>query len=221
MAERAFSLADMEEQERLGERKGAKSLAVGGKNKAKTIIMFAKFENINNSYYFCCTLNFKRPARGREKTMPYPNLNLPAAELRLSQSGGQPTVLDPLRRRYVRLTPEEWVRQHFTAFLIQHKGYPAGLLANEVTLDVNGLARRCDTVLYGHDRQPLMVIEYKAPQVALTQRVFDQVWRYNTVLRVEWLIVSNGLQTIVCHLDKETGTYEFLPEVPEYDGLRA
>ena len=151
--------------------------------------------------------------------MSYPTLNLPPAELRLGQSGGQPTVLDPLRRRYVRLTPEEWVRQHFTAFLIQHKGYPAGLLANEVTLDVNGLARRCDTVLYGPDRRPRMVIEYKAPQVALTQRVFDQVWRYNTVLHVEWLIVSNGLQTIVCHLDKASGTYTFLPEVPNYGEL--
>lgn len=146
----------------------------------------------------------------------FPTLNLPMAELRLAESGGQATVLDPLRRRYVRLTPEEWVRQHFTAYLIREKGYPAGLLANEVTINVNGLARRCDSVLYGHNREPLMIIEYKAPQVALTQRVFDQIWRYNTVLRVEWLIVSNGLRHIVCHLDKKQGTYAFLAQVPEY-----
>ena len=149
----------------------------------------------------------------------YATLNLPAADLRLGEKNGQPTVLDPLRRRHVRLTPEEWVRQHFTSFLIHHKGYPAGRLGNEVTLNVNGLSRRCDTVLYGHDREPLMIIEYKAPTVAVTQKVFDQVWRYNTVLRVEWLVVSNGLKTIVCHLDKATGTYAFLPEVPEYDAL--
>lgn len=149
----------------------------------------------------------------------FPALNLPAADLRLSERGDGVAVFDPLRRRYVRLTPEEWVRQNFTAFLIGHKGYPAGLLGNEVSLNVGSLTRRCDTVLYGLDRQPRMIIEYKAPTVALTQKVFDQVWRYNTVLRVEWLIVSNGLQTIVCHLDKEKGTYAFIAEVPKYTDL--
>ena len=151
-----------------------------------------------------------------EMGLSYPTLNLPTAELRLEQAEGGLTVFDPLRRRHVRLTQEEWVRQHFTAYLIQHKGYPAGLLGNEVSLTINGMTRRCDTVLYGLDRQPLMIIEYKAPMVALTQKVFDQVWRYNMVMRVEWLIVSNGLQHIVCHLDKEKGTYKFLPEVPEF-----
>jgi hypothetical protein len=149
----------------------------------------------------------------------YPTLNLPAADLRLREEDGVTMVLDPLRRRYVRLTPEEWVRQHFTAYLIQQKSYPAGLLGNEVTIALNGMSRRCDTVLYGLDRQPRMIIEYKAPTVALTQKVFDQVWRYNTVLRVEWLVISNGLQHIVCHLDKTKGTYEFLPQVPEYSEL--
>lgn len=151
---------------------------------------------------------------------PYPALNLPAADLKLGrdEEGGM-TVFDPLRRRRVRLTPEEWVRQHFTSFLIHHKGYPAGLLGNEVSISLNGMSRRCDSVLFGMDRQPRMIIEYKAPTVALTQRVFDQVWRYNTVLRVEWLIVSNGLQHVVCHLDKTKGTYDFLPQVPEYENL--
>ncbi len=163
---------------------------------------------------------------------PFPPLNLPAAALHLRNHQGTPVnvadivaagedcgpidVFDPLRRRYVRLTPEEWVRQHFTAFLITHKGYPSGLLGNEVSLEMNGLSRRCDTVLYGLNRMPKMIVEYKAPTVALTQKVFDQVWRYNTVLRVEWLVVSNGLQHVVCHLDTKKGTYGFLPEVPSY-----
>ena len=148
----------------------------------------------------------------------FPPLNLPAADLSISQDeNGGTTVFDPLRRRRVRLTPEEWVRQHFTAYLIHQLGYPAGLLGNEVTITLNGMSRRSDSVLYGLDKQPRMIIEYKAPTVALTQRVFDQVWRYNTVLRVEWLIVSNGLQHIVCHLDKAPGTYAFLPQVPEYE----
>ena len=129
------------------------------------------------------------------------------------------TVFDPLRRRRVRLTPEEWVRQHFTAYLIHEKGYPAGLLGNEVSLAQNGMTRRCDSVLYGLDRTPRMIVEYKAPTVPLTQKVFDQVWRYNMVLKVEWLIISNGIQHIACHLDKEKGTYAFLEEVPAYKSL--
>lgn len=149
----------------------------------------------------------------------YPTLNLPAADLRLREEDGVTMVLDPLRRRYVRLTPEEWVRQHFTAYLILQKSYPAGLLGNEVSIALNGMTRRCDSVLFGLDRQPRMIIEYKAPQVALTQKVFDQVWRYNTVLRVEWMIISNGLKHIVCRLNKETGTYVFLPQVPDYQLL--
>ena len=155
----------------------------------------------------------------RNEAPSYPTLNLPAADLHLREEDGVAMVLDPLRRRYVRLTPEEWVRQHFTAYLIQQKSYPAGLLGNEVAIALNGMSRRCDTVLYGLDRQPRMIIEYKAPTVALTQKVFDQVWRYNTVLRGEWLVISNGLQHIVCHLDKTKGTYEFLPQVPEYSEL--
>ena len=149
----------------------------------------------------------------------YPPLNLPAAPLRFGQSKEHPTVFDPLRRRYVRLTPEEWVRQHFTSFLIRQKGYPAGLLGNEVSLTLNGTARRCDSVLYGSDRQPRMIIEYKAPTVTLSQKVFDQIYRYNIVLRVEWLVVSNGLQTVCCHINIAAGTYEFVSQVPAYEDL--
>lgn len=155
-----------------------------------------------------------------DENISYPQLNLPDATLKLSHGkDGGVTVFDPLRRRRVHLTPEEWVRQHFTFFLIHHKGYPAGLLGNEVTVELNGMNKRCDTVLYDLNRQPRMIIEYKAPTVALTQRVFDQIWRYNTVLRVEWLIVSNGMQHVVCQLDRTKGTYEFLPQVPDYGEL--
>lgn len=165
-----------------------------------------------NFFAYLCTME-------NEHAIPYPALNLPPVPLRLNEQKGVPTVLDPLRRRFVRLTPEEWVRQHFTAYLIQHKGYPAGLLGNEVSLKLNGMSRRCDTVLYGRNRLPRMIIEYKAPTVALTQKVFDQISRYNIVLRVEWLIVSNGLQHVVCHLNLEQGIYEFLPDIPAYNDL--
>ena len=148
-------------------------------------------------------------------------LNLPITDLKVVTKDGKAQVFDPLRRRYVALTPEEWVRQQFVGFLVRDKGYPASCIGNEVSITLNGTRKRCDTVVYDGNAQPALIVEYKAPQVEITQQVFEQISRYNISLRVKWLIVSNGLQTIVCHLDKETGTYEFLPEVPEYDGLRA
>ncbi len=146
-------------------------------------------------------------------------LNLPPAPLRLQERNGQTTVFDPLRRRHIRLTPEEWVRQHFVHFLIAHKGYPQGLLANEVSLKLNGTTRRCDTVLYDLSAQPRMIVEYKAPTIQLSQRTFDQISRYNIVMRVPYLIVSNGLQHFSCRIDYEQGTYEFLRQIPDYGEL--
>ena len=146
-------------------------------------------------------------------------LNLPQADLKLSQHDGQTYVFDTLRRRTVKLTPEEWVRQHFVHFLMEHKGYPMGLLANEVALSLNGTTKRCDTVLYDQHAHPLMIVEYKAPQIQLTQRVFDQISRYNIVMRVPYLIVSNGIKHYACHIDYERQAYEFLREIPEYSLL--
>ncbi|MBQ7571173.1 MAG: type I restriction enzyme HsdR N-terminal domain-containing protein [Bacteroidaceae bacterium] len=146
-------------------------------------------------------------------------LNLPPADLRLSQREGQTAVFDPLRRRYVRLTPEEWVRQHFVHYLIHHKGYPEGLLANEVSLSLNQTAKRCDTVLYDQHAHPRMIVEYKAPHIQLSQRTFDQISRYNIVLRVPYLIVSNGMQHYCCRVDLERQTYQFLREIPDYTVL--
>ena len=143
-------------------------------------------------------------------------LNLPPADLKLSQHEGQTVVFDPLRRRYIRLTPEEWVRQHFVHYLIQYKGYPQELLANEVSLSLNQTTKRCDTVLYGKHAQPVMIVEYKAPHIQLSQRPFDQICRYNIVLRVPYLIVSNGLQHYCCRVDLDHQTYQFLRDIPDY-----
>lgn len=146
-------------------------------------------------------------------------LNLPPADLSLTQRDHHDCVFDILRRRYIRLTPEEWVRQHFVHFLIHHKGYPQGMLANEVSLSLNQTSKRCDTVLYGLDAQPRMIIEYKAPHIELTQRVFDQISRYNIVLHVPYLIVSNGLQHYCCHVDYAQNSYRFLRDIPRYEEL--
>ena len=144
-------------------------------------------------------------------------LNLPPFNIKVAEREGQTTIYDFLRHRYLRLTPEEWVRQHFTHFLIEHKGYPTALVANEVTIDVNGVARRCDSVLYkAAGGMPRMIIEYKAPHIHITQSVFQQIYSYNSVLRADYLIVSNGINHYCCHVDYDNMRVDFLKDIPNY-----
>lgn len=144
-------------------------------------------------------------------------LNLPPFDYKIIEKDSKPFIFDVIRRQYVALTPEEWVRQHFVHFLISHKGYPQALMANEVQLKLNGMSRRCDTVIYDRTLRPRVIVEYKAPTVNITQQVFDQICRYNMVLQVEYLIVSNGLAHYCCKMDYTTRSYTFLREVPASD----
>ena len=146
-------------------------------------------------------------------------LNLPPYEIKIRETNGRRTILDILRRKYVALTPEEWVRQHFVHFLIEQKGYPATLLANEVQLNVGNKLLRADSVLYGSDLHPRMIIEYKAPTVSITQKVFDQISVYNMLLKVDYLVVSNGINHYVCKMNYENQKYFILREIPEYKDL--
>ena len=146
-------------------------------------------------------------------------LNLPPFEANIKKMDGMVKILDVLRRRFVALTPEEWVRQHFVHFLIGHKGYPKGLLANEVELRIGEKKLRCDSLLYNTDLQPQMIIEYKAPHIELTQRVFDQITAYNFLLHVDYLVISNGLQHFCCRMDYENREYSFLRNIPDYKDL--
>ena len=146
-------------------------------------------------------------------------LNLPSYEIKLSGTKDKPTILDILRRRYVALTPEEWVRQHFIHFLIEHKNYPATLLANEVQLKIADKSLRADSVLYGQDLRPRMIIEYKAPVIPITQKVFDQISAYNLLLHVDYLVVSNGIENYCCKMDYEHQKYSFLEEIPDYQNI--
>jgi predicted type IV restriction endonuclease len=146
------------------------------------------------------------------------DLNLPPVDLHIKKRGSNEYVFDRLRKQYVRLTPEEWVRQSFIHYLIEQKHYPEGLLANEVCIELGNLHRRCDTVLYNHFLKAQMIIEYKAPSVKISREIFDQIVRYNMSLKVSWLIVSNGIQHYCCHIDKN-GEYTFLKEIPEYKAL--
>lgn len=146
-------------------------------------------------------------------------LNLPAYDVRLSEEEGRKRIFDFLRRRYVALTPEEWVRQHFTHFLVEQKGYPKGLLANEVELHIGDKRLRCDTLLYDKTMKPRMIIEYKAPTIKIQQKTFNQIVVYNLLLKVDYLIVSNGMQHYCCRMDYERGSYEFLQDIPTYGEL--
>lgn len=147
-------------------------------------------------------------------------LNLPPYEANIKRISGAVKILDILRHKFVALTPEEWVRQHFTHYLIAHKGYPPELMANEVAVSLNGMSRRCDTVVYSREGlKPLMIIEYKRPDVEITQKVFNQICRYNMVLEVEYLVVSNGLKHYCCQVDIKKGGYTFLEDIPDHSNL--
>jgi hypothetical protein len=147
------------------------------------------------------------------------SLNLPEFDVKITSQRGKHMIFDVVRHRYVALTPEEWVRQHFTHFLMEHKGYPQALMANEIQIKLNGTSKRCDTVLYRQDLSVQMIMEYKAPTVEITQKVFDQITRYNMVLHVDYLVVSNGLEHYCCRMDYENQTYHFLPDIPDYQAL--
>ena len=146
-------------------------------------------------------------------------LNLPKYEIRIGRKDGRLTIFDFLRHRYVALTPEEWVRQHFTHFLVEHKSYPQGLLANEVELSVGDKSLRCDSVLYDRELRPRMIVEYKAPHIKLTQKVFQQIATYNLLLHVDYLVVSNGIEHHCIKMDYENEKYLFLEDIPEYKNL--
>ena len=160
-----------------------------------------------NFFLYFCTMNTN-----------FPQLNLPPIEAKVKKgSSGRLQIYDPQRRIFVTLTAEEWVRQHFVQYLINNLGYPAAVIGNEVGLAVGGVQRRSDTVVYSPtDGHPLLIIEYKAAHVSITQDVFMQIQSYNSVLRADYLVVSNGLHHYCCYNDYETMTPRFLPHIPRW-----
>ena len=138
---------------------------------------------------------------------------------KLKTENGKNLIFDEIRKRYVVLTPEEGVRQHFVAYLINEKKYPKALIANEITITFNGLKKRCDTLIYNRRGEIVMIIEYKAPEVAITQKTFDQIAVYNMRLKVRYLALSNGTTNYCCRVDSEKMRYEFLREMPFYEEI--
>ena len=147
------------------------------------------------------------------------NLNLPPFELKISEQDGKTSVWDPVRKVWTAFTPEERVRQAFVSYLINYKDFPASHIANEQAIELNGMSRRCDSVIYDKTGQPKVIVEYKAPTVTLSQKVFDQISRYNLVLHVDYLIISNGLKHYCVKMEYPTGKYSFLQDIPAYSEL--
>ena len=143
-------------------------------------------------------------------------LNLPAFGHKISEIGGKTHIFDVLRRKYVRLTPEEWVRQHMIHLLLSHYQYPRALMQCEGGLVLNQTQKRTDLVVFDRAGQPFLVVECKAPHITLNQAVFDQIARYNHVHRAPHLIVTNGLLHYCCCIDHQTADITFLDDFPAF-----
>lgn len=144
-------------------------------------------------------------------------LNLPEYQFRIKIHNNKQLIFDSIRKKFVSLTPEEYVRQHFIRFLIEQRNYPESKIAIEKEININGLKKRCDAVIYNAAYTPLMIVEFKAPTVKLSQQTFDQAATYNTKLCVNYLLISNGLEHYACYV--EASKYQFLADIPYYNNL--
>ncbi|TGD59579.1 type I restriction enzyme HsdR N-terminal domain-containing protein [Flavobacterium humi] len=143
-------------------------------------------------------------------------LNFPAYSFRLKNSENKIAVFDEIRKKFVILTPEEWVRQHVVQFLLQHKNYPKSYINVEKSIKVNGLTKRYDIVVFRPDGSLFLLIECKAPEVSISQNTFDQIARYNMALESQYLMVTNGLNHYFCQMDFEKEQYQFLRDLPDF-----
>ncbi|WP_372920345.1 type I restriction enzyme HsdR N-terminal domain-containing protein [Salegentibacter sp.] len=145
------------------------------------------------------------------------DLNFPRYRFRFKNNQNKIAVFDELRKKFVILTPEEWVRQHCIRFLTEDKNYPKSLINAEKQLKLGKLIKRYDLVVYNSDGSIFLIVECKAPGVKITQKTFDQIARYNLSLNASYLMLSNGLDHYYCQMDYEQETYRFLEELPEWN----
>ncbi len=146
-------------------------------------------------------------------------LNLPDFPIKIIDKDGKPYVWDIFRKAYVKLTPEEWVRQNFLWWLSIERGYPKALIAVEAGLRYNKLPKRADAIVFGRSGKPLMIIECKAAGIKITKEVFDQIAGYNYGFGVSYLVVTNGMEHYCCKRETGAGTWLFLDHVPCYKDL--
>jgi len=146
-------------------------------------------------------------------------LNLPSYPFKIKREESSHFIFDEIRKKYLVLTPEEWVRQHLVQYIIREKSYPKALIKLEGGLKLNSLQKRTDVVVFNTHGQKVLMIECKAPSVKITQEVFDQIARYNIVHKVPLLFVSNGIHHYYCKINFEQKNYQFIEELPEYFSL--
>jgi len=144
-------------------------------------------------------------------------LNLPSYQFKIKSSENKQLILDTVRKKYIVLTPEEWVRQNFVQYLIKEKNYPASMIAIEKQLTVNNLKKRFDILIFNSDGSSKIIVECKAPTIKITQDTFDQIARYNLTLNAEYLMVTNGLNHYYCKMNFEEERYDFLKDIPNYE----
>ena len=143
-------------------------------------------------------------------------LQFPTYSFRFKNSENKVAIFDEIRKKFIIVTPEEWVRQHVVQFLLQDKKYPKSHINVEKLLKINGLIKRYDVVVYKPDGNITILIECKAPGVKISQSTFDQIARYNMTLNADYLMVTNGLNHYFCKMDYQNEKYDFLSELPEY-----
>ena len=146
-------------------------------------------------------------------------LNLPTFEFNFKAEGKKTKIFDAIRGGYFVLTPEEWVRQNMIQFLIAHRNFPKGLIALEKGIKLNGMQKRFDGLVYQKNGEPILLMEYKAPSIKISQATIDQVSRYNLNFKVPYLLISNGLNHCVAKIDWKNETFEFLKDIPYYETL--
>lgn len=144
-----------------------------------------------------------------------PTLNLPAAELKIEHD----TIFDPVRKKWVALTPEEWVRQNFITYLTKFKEYPKSLIKIEASITAFNKSRRCDAIIYTREITPLVIVEFKAPDIAINDRTFKQIAFYNSSLKVPFLILSNGIDHYFCEVNPSDADFKFWDHIPLYQEL--
>lgn len=143
-------------------------------------------------------------------------LNFPSYTFRVKNSENRPLIFDEIRKKFIVLTPEEWVRQHVVKFLIQEKNYPISHINVEKQITLNGLKKRYDIVVFKPDGKLDILVECKAPEIAISQNTFDQIAQYNFKLNANYLMVTNGLAHYYCQMDFVAEKYQFMQEIPDF-----
>lgn len=172
------------------------------------------FDSFESTY--CCTnlrFPYLYPINSSESLR---QLNFPTYDFKIRRDKDQVFIFDEVRKKWVVLTPEEWVRQHVVSFLVNEKNYPSGLVGVEKSIKVNGRSKRFDIVCYSPGFEPIILVECKAPEVAVSQKTLDQILRYNSEIQAKYLLLTNGIQTVCAYIDYESKNMTYLQEIPSY-----